>query len=95
MRWKATSVTAALDSLFIIFMRRNYMGKDIRKIWATIRPDFTEHFIIKFFIKAEKIQAEVLNSTCRTISVYGLLHIVNFYGWTFLKAFNLENNLIG
>lgn len=33
-----------------------------------------------FFIKTKKLQGEVLNSTCRTISVYGLLHVINLVG---------------
>ena len=52
-------------------------------LYATIRPDFTEHFTCTFFIK--KRQAKVLDSTCQTIQVWKQLQNVNFDGfWTFM-----------
>ena len=58
---------------------------------ATVRLDFTEHITFRLYIKTEKLQAKVLNSTRQTISICELLQIVNLDGLTFLTALVLFN----
>ena len=74
--------TQALCSLF----SKCHGKKTCAFLWATIRPDFTEHFTFRFmYLKLQKLQANVLISTCRTLSICELLQIVTFDGlWTLM-----------
>ena len=58
--------THALSNLF----SNCHVKKNCIFFWATIRPDFSEHSTFRLYWKSEKLQAKVLNSTRRTISLW-------------------------
>ena len=56
---------------------------------AKIRPDFTEYESLSdSVLETKKLQAKVLNSTCRTIK---FVNYVNFDGLTFLTTLVLDS----
>ena len=75
------------------------MWKTCMFLWATIWPDFSEHFT-RFCIKTKNLLVKVLNLNYRTISFGELLQIVNFDGlwtlmvWHFWQLWSYSTNQI-